>query len=92
MKNKAVIVYQGGLANVFKVKSFNMADYGRDAKRLLQADFRACINFAHGLAAAGWIVRTAGCNQAGDITHAHWTEDIDSLPFRDKIENISINN
>lgn len=81
---KVVLVYQAGIANVFEVQSFNMSDYGRDAKRLLQADFRSCENFARGMAAAGCKVATAGCNMAGDIIGQRWTHDLDSLPFSDK--------
>lgn len=84
MNRNAVLVYQAGIANVFEVEAFNMADYGRDAKRLLQADFRSCEMFARGLAAAGFKVATAHCNQAGDITHAHWSENLDEAPFSDK--------
>jgi hypothetical protein len=81
---KAVLVYQAGLANVFAVESFNMSDYGRGARRLLQADFRACENFARGLASAGALVATAHCNMAGDIAGQHWSEDLDSAPFSDQ--------
>jgi len=82
--NKAVLVYQAGIANVFAVDCLNMADYGRNAVRLMQADFRACENFARGLAAAGVIVASAQCNQAGDIVDSHWSEDLEDAPFSDK--------
>jgi len=78
---KAVLVYQVGIANVFAVESFNMADFGRDARRLLQADFRACENFARGLQAAGVKVANATCNQAGDIARARWSENLEDAPF-----------
>ena len=81
---KAVLVYQGGIANVFAVESFNMADFGRDARRLLQADFRSCEWFARGLAAAGAKIASAHCNMAGDITHQPWSDDLDSAPFREE--------
>lgn len=81
---KAVLVYQAGIANVFAVQSFNMADYGRDARRLLQADFRTCESFARGMAVAGVLVATAACNQAGDIISAPWSENLDEQPFSDK--------
>ena len=80
---KAVLVYQAGLANVFAVSSFNMSPFGRKARRLMQADFAACENFARGLAAAGWHVASAQCNQAGDIIEARWSDDVDAMPFRD---------
>lgn len=81
---RAVLVYQAGIANVFQVDCFNMSDYGREAKRLLQADFRTCESFARGLAAAGVRVGTAHCNEAGDIAKRTWSTDLDSAPFRDK--------
>jgi hypothetical protein len=82
--SRAVLVYQAGIANVFAVTSFNLADYGRDAKRLLQADFRSCASFARGLQAAGVNVKVAACNQAGDIIGARWSEDLENQPFSDQ--------
>ena len=79
--NKAVLVYQAGICNVFKVDSFNMADYGRNAVRMIQSDFSSCEHFAAGLGAAGVTVRVAGCNMAGDIAGQTWTNDLESLPF-----------
>lgn len=78
---RAMLVYQAGIANVFAVKSFNLADYGRDAKRLLQSDFRTCEAFASGLAAAGVTVRTVHCNMAGDIIGQTWSEALEAAPF-----------
>lgn len=78
---KAFLVYQAGIANVFAVDSFNLADYGRNARRLIQGDFRTCESFAAGLKAAGWKVSTVQCNQAGDIAHSHWNEDLSVAPF-----------
>jgi hypothetical protein len=83
-RDRYVLVYQAGIANVFRVTSFNLADYGRDAVRLVQSDFRSAEAFARGLAAAGGIVKSAACNRAGDITHEKWTDDLDSQPFSDK--------
>jgi len=70
------LVYQNGIANVFAVKSFNLADFGRNATRLLQADHQSCSVYCLGMAQRGAIVRTAACNMTGDITHQHWTEDL----------------
>lgn len=81
---RAVLVYQAGIANVFEVQSFNMADFGRDAKRLLQADFRSCEMFARGLDAAGVKVATAHCNMAGDITHQPWSVLLETAPFNEQ--------
>jgi len=92
MVKRAMLVYQAGIANVFEVDCFNLSGYGRNAKRLLQHAFRPCEYFAQGLAAAGWIVRTAGCNMAGDIAYQHWTVNLDELPFNDKFNPVNINN
>ena len=66
------------------MSSFNLADYGRDAERLLQSDFRTCEAFARGLAAAGIRVGTVACNQAGDIQEATWGTALDNAPFSDQ--------
>ena len=80
-KKKIVLVYQGGIANVFKVKTFNLANEGRDARRLLQSDFRSCQMFAVGCGTMGAVIRTCHCNQAGDITYSKWDENLDNAPF-----------
>lgn len=85
MSRRIVLVYQNGIANVFEVHCFNMAAYGREARRLLQADFRTCESFARGMGEAGCLVATAGCAELGDITHSRWTTDLNSLPFCDKL-------
>jgi hypothetical protein len=78
---RAVLVYQAGIANVFSVDCFNTAAFGRNAKRLMQGDFRTCESFARGLLAAGIQVASMGCNMAGDIVDAKW-DDADLGPFR----------
>ena len=88
---RAVLVYQAGIANVFEVQAFNQADHGRDAKRLLQSDFRTCESFARGLGAAGVTVRTLTCNQAGDIAVSRWSDNLDDAPFNDKFSPVSVN-
>jgi len=81
---RAFLVYQGGIANVFRVDCSNLSSTGRNAVRLLQSDFRTCANFSQGLKAAGVIVHTAACNQAGDISDSTWSEDLENQPFSDK--------
>ena len=88
---KAVLVYQCGIANVFMVSDINMADIGRDARRLLQGDFRSCEYFARGLAYAGAEVECASCNQAGDILNATWTLGVEHAPFRDHMHPVRMN-
>jgi hypothetical protein len=81
---RAMLVYQGGIANVFAVSAFNLAPFGRHATRLYQGDFRHAENLAHGMGIAGATIRSAACNQAGDIIEATWTDDLESQPFHDK--------
>lgn len=80
---QAALVYQAGIANVFEVESFNLVDYGRDAKRLIQADFRTCESFAHGLKTAGVDVISLHCNMAGDIASQKWSDALLDAPFND---------
>jgi hypothetical protein len=88
---RAMLVYQGGMANVFEVKAFNLVDYGRDAKRLMQGDFKTCELFALGLGAAGVMVRSAACNMAGDIINQRWTEDLEAQPFFESFRPVTAN-
>ena len=89
---KAVLVYQAGIANVFEVQTFNMANDGlRKARRLAQNTFSACEHFALGLGEAGVIVRSAACNQAGDIASAHWTDNLEDAPFSDIFQPVKAN-
>lgn len=82
--NRAFLVYQAGIANVFMVECANLAPFGREAKRLMQGDFRTCEAYARGLADAGVYVHSAACNRAGDIRDEQWTYDLDSQPFSNK--------
>lgn len=93
----AMLVYQGGIANVFAVDYPTYApgtgahESPRNARRLMQSDFSSCIWFARGLAAAGTVVRTGSCNVAGDCADVQWTRGIDGTPFRDKAVNVEEN-
>lgn len=82
---KYTLVYQAGIANVFKVDCFNLASFGRNAKRLLQSDFRTCEAFARGIIAGNPRARlvTLACNMAGDIADRKWTDDLNGAPFSD---------
>lgn len=85
-RKRAVLVYQAGIANVFEVSCFNANPHGRNAKRLLQHAFGPCEWFVKGLAHAGYSVTSMQCNQAGDVTEAQWSEDLDAAPFSDKFQ------
>jgi hypothetical protein len=78
---RAVLVYQAGIANVFAVDSFNKEDHGRNARRLIQHAFVVCEGVAQGLALAGVKVATMYCNRAGDIAHQPWTTTKEDAPF-----------
>lgn len=78
----AILVYQGGIANVFAVEQFALIfATERHARRLFQGDFDRAQSFAIGLGAAGTVVRTAYCNEAGDITNRPWQETSEHAPF-----------
>ena len=76
----AMLVYQAGIANVFTVKCLNLAAYGRDAVRVYQGDISNAHSVAYGMGLTGVCVRTAYCNQAGDIINAKWSEYFDDAP------------
>ena len=80
---KAVLVYQAGIANVFAVDCFNLSPFGRNARRLIQSNFRTCEAFARGLAAAGVQVATAACNEGVDIVNRPWQTSLQDAPFCD---------
>jgi len=81
----AVLVYQGGIANVFELSALSVAPEAR-TRRLIQSTFGECEAFARGLKAAGVIVTTWACNQAGDIARAEWSADLEAQPFSDKFK------
>lgn len=80
----AALVYQAGIANVFEVDAPNYMDKGRNARRLMQSDFRSCELFALGLQSAGVTVYSAVCNLAGDIARQGWGRNLEDAPFSDK--------
>ncbi len=79
------LVYQAGIANVFKVDCLNLRSYGREAKRVMQSSHRTCENFIRGLMQAGCTVGVLACNKAGDITNSKW-EDHGSFPFDEQFD------
>jgi hypothetical protein len=88
---KAMLVYQAGIANVFQVACFNLAPYGREAKRVYQGDFRGAEHLARGMGLAGVTVRTGACNRAGDIAEATWSENLEEQPFSDHFRPVHAN-
>ena len=84
------LVYQGGIANVFEIRTANLGTWGREAKRILQADFRTCEIFLRGILAGSDknLAITGQCNMAGDIVNQNWSGDLDAAPFSDKFRPI----
>lgn len=78
---RLMLVYQAGIANLFRVASFNKGTYARDAVRVYQGDFRTAEAMARGAELAGAIVRVSACNQAGDIIDATWNTPLGEAPF-----------
>lgn len=88
---RVCLVYQAGIANVFAVDTLTFSvPTGRNAKRLLQADFRTCEMFALGMGRAGADVISLYCNRAGDISEQPWSADLDNAPFRDAMHPVNI--
>ena len=77
------LVYQAGIANIFRVSCFNLSDYGRDAMRVYQGDFHTAEAIFHGMWLGGAKLMTAHCPNAGDIAHQQWRTDFDAMPFRE---------
>ena len=85
MHGKFALVYQAGIANVFKVDSFGClrAKRGKQA-RWCQSSFHSCEWFCRGVIAAGGELKTYSCNRAGDVADCTWTAGLDDCPFRDE--------
>ena len=81
----AALVYQAGIANVFGLSAMSVDPSAR-VRRLVQSDFKSCEAYARGLAAAGVLVTTWACNQAGDISAQKWSANLDEQPFSDKFK------
>jgi hypothetical protein len=80
--HSAILVYQGGIANVFSVSHISeVAERRTDERRLLQTDFRTAEAYCLGLIAAGVEVASMACNQAGNIAHQTWREKVSDAPF-----------
>jgi hypothetical protein len=77
----AMVVYQGGIGNVFEVECLNLAPFGRNARRLYQGTMDGAALFGRALGSAGVVVRSAHCNEAGDIAGARWSDDLADAPF-----------
>lgn len=69
---KFVLVYQRGIANVFRVDSLNLTPYGRQAIRAFQGSYERAEAVALGLKIAGCTVGTCHCDLPGDVVDAKW--------------------
>lgn len=79
---KFILVYQTGIANLFRVPSFDSYTEGAN-KRVYQGSFRTAEAMARGALLAGAEVRVASCNHAGDIAELVWAQGMSDCPFRD---------
>lgn len=82
MSKAIVLVYQAGIANVFEVSSLTVLAE-RKANLLFQGGFESAKLYAMVAATYGQTVRTAYCNQAGDIANLPWIDTRDDAPFCD---------
>lgn len=81
----ATLVYQAGIANVIELTR-------GEQKRLIQSDFHSCEMFARGLAHAGYTVKTAWANVAGDVMLATWEYDrLHDAPFFESMHPVVAN-
>ena len=82
MKTTYYLVYQGGIANVFK-DVFSTTTITKT--RILQDNFNNCEFFCRGLLQGGQVVRVAWCNEAGDIIDRIWHfGKFEDAPFHDE--------
>ena len=76
MKTTYCLVYQAGIANVFEEDhlkdSRSESGFSLERIRVLQSDFKTCESYCRGLRRAKKTVRTAWCNEAGDIINSNW--------------------
>lgn len=80
-----MLVYQAGIANVFRVENFGLSRTDRgEQKRMLQHAFDACGWYVRGMVDAGAEYRVAVCNMAGDIADREWSYDLESAPWNEK--------
>lgn len=82
MKHKIIyfLVYQAGIANVFKVDQKSGI-----RTRVMQNAFGPCAQYCRGLKEAGQEVRPAWCNEAGDISKRPWSvSHFENAPFHEK--------
>jgi len=79
---KAVLLYQGGIANVYSVACIIPV---AEPRLIYQGDFKTCAAIAQGLGLAGTEVVTMSCNVAGDarLAYKRWVPGREDCPFRE---------
>jgi hypothetical protein len=88
---KFMLVYQAGIANLFEVQEqFAVHDEKLTRVRVYQGDFRTAEAMAQGCVLAGASVRSAACNEAGDIASSNWTWNLEDAPFSDKFRPVGL--
>lgn len=82
MEKRYALVYQAGIANLFEVGAHGYtASMRGTTHRIYQGDFHTAAAMARGARMAGADVRTACCNEAGEIAERTWNCDYDDQPF-----------
>lgn len=85
------LVYQAGIANIFRIAKLSPYAESRKAERIKQGCFDECFNVAVGLGIGGHKVRTFSCNVAGDCAGGSWAPGLDDCPFRESARIITAN-
>ena len=80
------LIYQAGIANVFRIRTGNLGTWGRDARRIYQGSFIGAELFLRGILAGNpmALALSGACNLAGDIIDQNWNDELEDAPFRDK--------
>lgn len=84
------LVYQAGIANVFKITEISLTEKVRE--RVYQGDFKSAENLVRGAKMAGAQTAVFACNMAGDIAKQNWTCNLDIQPFSDKFQCSDLDN
>lgn len=79
---RAVLVYQGAVANVFDVWTFSPWWSTSDRRtKVMQGTFPECEAFAHKLARTGYKVASMFCDELGDVTRSYWNPNLADAPL-----------
>lgn len=85
------LIYQYGIANLYRVKDFVPERASREAQRVYQGDFQTAEAMARGAGLAGAIIRSGCCMSAGDASLMNWHLNPAENPFRDCAKPVTMN-